>query len=385
MNDVFKLMDGAKQFSAIVGGWITPMLLLVILWSSSIGTSYSLAFSQDMLATIPPMPTDTYVGFLPLVMNPTVKTTEDGIYLGVFFNPQAEMGDALRSFEALTGKRHSIYHYYTYWGAGDFNYHKFLLDQIVGYGALPMITFMSVPGPGNPGCGSTELNLDSINRGDHDVYLHTFASQIAQYQSQFLLRWGHEMNLNQYSWSGYCNGRNLAATQKFVSAYRRIVDIFHAAGANNVKWIWSPNYDQWPPESWNNTENYYPGDSYVDWIGVVGYNFGESRSDSGYHWDTFDDIFRIFLEDAQVNHPAKPVMIADFASSEDDGGDKAAWITEAFAEMKAYPNLRAAVYFHYNPPEYSPPLLFRIDSSADSVAAYRNAIQDGHLLSTMPE
>ncbi len=317
--------------------------------------------------------------FLPIISKTTPQ--ENGVHLGVFFNPQADMTGALQSFEMLSGKRHSIYHYYTYWGFGDFNQHRFLMDQIVQYGAVPMLSFMSVPGPGQPGCSSSEWNLDSINRGDHDTYLRTFADQISQYPSTFLFRWGHEMNLNEYSWSGFCNGANTEATQKFVSAYRRIVDIFRQAGATNVKWIWSPNYAHFPPESWNEAENYYPGDDYVDWIGVVGYNFGASRSDSGFEWDTFTSLFHTFLTEAQARHPFKPVMLADYASSEDDGGDKAAWISDAFDQMKKYPNLRAAVYFHYDAPEYSPPIFFRIDSSTDSLNAYQAAVQDPYFKS----
>ncbi len=316
---------------------------------------------------------------------PPPIATGPGVHLGVFFDPQFNMVGALQEFEALVGKKHSIYHYYTYWGFGDFTQHKFLVDQIVSYGAVPMISFMSVPGPGLYGCDSLAWNLDSINSGSHDTFLRTFASQIANYPSEFLFRWGHEMNLSQYSWAGNCNGANAEATKKFTSAFQRIVTIFRQSGANNVKWIWSPNYDSWPSQPWNTIEAYYPGDDYVDWIGVVGYNFGASRSDSGYHWDTFDDLFRIFLEDAQANHPTKPVMIADIASVEDDGGDKAAWLTDAFTEMKRYPNLRAMVYFHHTPPEYNPPVLFRIDSSTESLTAYREAIQHSHFLSIQPD
>lgn len=338
-------------------------------------SAYQAAIQDSTFVSEPPYRT------MPL---PPPTPTGTGVHLGAYFDPQYDMVGEMKNFEALVGRKHGIYHYYTYWGFGDFTQHLFLLNQIVRYGALPMISFMSVPGPGNTGCTSSAWNLDSINRGDHDAFLRTFASQMAQYPSQFLLRWGHEMNLSEYSWSGFCNGGNIGATQKFTAAYRRIVDIFRGAGATNVKWVWSPSFDSWPAASWNQIENYYPGDDYVDWIGVVGYNFGQSRVWSGYHWDTFDDLFKIFLEDAQQLHPNKPVMLADYATVEDDGGDKAIWIADAFAEMKRYPNLKAIVYFHYTPPEYSPPVLFRIDSSAKSLEAYRRAIQDEYFLSEPP-
>lgn len=319
-----------------------------------------------------------------VVYLPMLSTPNTGIHLGVFFDPQVDMKGALQSFETLTGKHHSIYHYYTYWGFGDFNNHRFLVDQIVEYGAIPMLSFMSIPGPGNPGCSSNEWNLDSINRGDHDTYLRTFASQIAQYPSQFLFRWGHEMNLNEYSWSGFCNGGNIEATQKFVTAFQRIVTLFREEGATNVKWIWSPSYTHWPAEAWNETANYYPGNGYVDWIGVVGYNFGASSIYSGNRWTTFTDLFHAFLTDAATRYPRKPVMLADYASTEDDGGDKAVWISDAFNQMKQYPNLHAIVYFNITPPEYSPPMYFKIDSSPDSLNAYQSSIQDPYFRTDLP-
>lgn len=354
---------------------VTAMLLCIAV----VGLLHagSRASAQDHNLT----PNNSEFVYLPIITAPAAPA----VHLGVYLEPKADMIGELQKFESLVGKRHGIYHYYTYWGFGDFTQHRFLVDQIVRYGATPMVSFMSIPGPGQTGCNSREWNLDSINRGDHDEFLRRFAGQIAQYPSKFLFRWGHEMNLDDYSWSGYCNGANLAATQKFIAAYRRIVDIFRGAGASNVQWIWSPSYTHWPAEAWNEAENYYPGDNYVDWIGVVGYNFGASSIYSGYRWNTFSDLFQAFLIDAQARHPSVPVMLADYASTEDDGGDKGQWLTDAFAQMKQHPNLRAVVYFHYNAPEYSPPVYFKIDSTPDSLAAYQNAIKDPYFIPDSPD
>ena len=71
-----------------------------------------------------------------------------------------------------------------------------------------------------------------------------------------------------------------------------------------------------------------------------------------------------------ADHPSKPVMVADYASVENDGGSKAQWIADAFAAMPNYSNLWAAVWFDYNPGDES----FPIDSSSASMAADRSAI-----------
>lgn len=76
--------------------------------------------------------------------------------------------------------------------------------------------------------------------------------------------WGQEMNLSEYGWLGYCNGASTTAAEKYVQAYRRIVDIFRENNANNIHWVWSPNDRSSPTQPWNDIENYYPGDDYVD-------------------------------------------------------------------------------------------------------------------------
>lgn len=329
-------------------------------------------------------PTPASLNYLPAIVRQLPYGLEKGLYLGVFFNPELDMTGALQRFEAQAGKRHSIYHYYTWWGFGDFSQHKFLLDQITGFGATPMLSFMSVPGAGLYGCEDATWNLDSINSGQHDAFLTKFAADIKDYPATFLFRWGHEMNLIQYSWAGWCNGGNLQASQKFIQAYQRIVNIFRAQGATNVKWIWSPSYVSFPADAWNDYHNYYPGDDYVDWIGIVGYNWGASRSDSNFEWDTFDALYRDFLVDAANRYPAIPVMLADYASVEDDGGDKAAWITEIFQRAPQHPNLKAAIWFNYNAPEYTPPPQFMIDSSPDALLAYQTAIQNPYFRSNPP-
>ncbi len=313
---------------------------------------------------------------------PFVQHVQQSVVLGAYLEPQKSpqyYGTLIDNFEAQVGKGHGIYHYYTHWPLGDFyKGHDVIFGEISARGATPMLTFMSVPATGsNPlGCGSSEWNLDSIIGGKHDSYLRTFAQQISDYDHDVLFRWGHEMNLNQYSWAGGCNNRD---TNKFVKAYRHIVDLFRREGATNVYWIWSPNYQGYPVEPWNDMHNYYPGDDYVDWIGLVGYNWGASSSDSGKEWDTFDMLFAEVLEDMAAKYPDKPVMLADYASVEDDGGDKAEWISDAFARMETHSNLRAVVWHNFNPPWYKN-ARFSVDSSGDALRAYRDAIQGARFM-----
>jgi beta-mannanase len=103
------------------------------------------------------------------------------------------------------------------------------------------------------------------------------------------------------------------------AAWRHVHAIFAARGATNVRWVWCPN-----SEGANNhlLTELYPGDTYVDWVGLDGYNWGDTRA-----WSTWRSLYSIFQANYEtlVAMTKNPFMIAETASAE-SGGDKAAWI-----------------------------------------------------------
>src|SRR5207247_7587356 len=92
------------------------------------------------------------------------------------------------------------------------------------------------------------------------------------------LRWGWEMNGDWEPWSGAQNGGSSGGAASFRAAWHHIHDIFSEVGAWNVVWVWSPNSGDLPHARWNHFSNYYPGDRYVDWVGIDGFNWGASHS-----------------------------------------------------------------------------------------------------------
>ena len=178
------------------------------------------------------------------------------------------------------------------------------------------------------------------------------------------------MNGNWYPWDGSHNGQ-AAGPAKYIAAWKHIHDIFVSQGAANVKFVWSPNSASFPDQAWNDAANYYPGNSYVDWIAIDGYNWG------GAGWQTFDQIFGASY--SVLASYGKPLMIGEFASAE-NGGDKAAWITEAFSKIKNnYQEFKIFVWFNINKEAD-----WRIDSSVNSLNAFKQAINDSYFLPTAP-
>jgi beta-mannanase len=175
------------------------------------------------------------------------------------------------------------------------------------------------------------------------------------------------MNGNWYPWSGASNGASLAATATFISAYRHIHDLFVAVGATNAVWVFCPNVASVPGDSWNQWQNYYPGDAYVDWMGFDGYNWGTIMTTSA--WQMFPTIAGTIYSGLATK--GKPIMIPETASAE-LGGDKAAWIAGILPALKTmFPGVKALVWFQMNKETD-----WRVDSSPSAAAAFISLATD---------
>jgi hypothetical protein len=203
---------------------------------------------------------------------------------------------------------------------------------------------------------------DEINDGYWDRSIATAAKRLARHDRPVLLRWGWEMNGDWYKWGGDSNGRRTAS---YVKAWRRLHRIFGEEGATNVSWVWSPNWNSRPDLPWNDYRNYYPGDKYVDWVGVSGYNF---------HKETPE---RLFSGICEAYGAEKPIMITEVGAVDRGAGIKADWITRFAAWVQENPAVGGVVWFdtdtHAGTTEK-----FRIDSNEDSLAAFRAMAVDAH-------
>lgn len=266
---------------------------------------------------------------------------------------------AINEFEVATCKKAGMIMFYMDWRG---SFPKSDCQKIIDYGAIPHVTWEPWVKEGDKNL----IYLDNIISGEWDGYIRQWAKDAAEFKEPFILRVGHEMNGNWYPWSGYANDKD---PQKFVDAYRHIHDIFTEEGADNAIWLWCPMDSEVPNRKWNHYTNYYPGDEYVDWIGLDGYNWGKTQQWS--RWVSFKDIFKRRYDDMLKLYPDKPFMIGEFASAE-VGGDKARWIEETFKVIKEeFPELDAFVWFNINKE-----CDWRINSSAEAMAAYSLAMKD---------
>lgn len=176
--------------------------------------------------------------------------------------------------------------------------------------------------------------LDSIIHGHHDPYIRTWARALHGYGRPVLLRFAQEMNGNWYPWSEAVNGNRPG---EFVRAWRHVHDIFTAQHATNVKWVWSPAAGTLDIQG-----TQYPGDAYVDVLGLSAFNGGTSLNWGG--WRSFGRIFDTSARALRQIAPSKPVQVSEVASAE-RGGNKAAWINRMFTDLERHPQVKSLIWY----------------------------------------
>ena len=260
---------------------------------------------------------------------------------------------AMNDYVSAAGRSPAIVMWYTNWGGP--LYYSVQMPWADQVGATPMITW-------DPATLAGGIPLQQIADGTYDAYLDASAALARKYGQPLLIRFAHEMNL---AGSLYGPGQEGNTPAAFVAAWRHVVNRFATDGATNVRWVWSPNVDCGGTCPF---DAFYPGDAYVDYTGLDGYNFSAVHHVA---WQSFSQIFAASYDDITRLSP-KPLIIAETASAE-AGGAKDAWISSAFdTEIPTrFPRIVAVVWF-----DRVKETDWRIDSSAASRSAWQRVVAE---------
>lgn len=234
------------------------------------------------------------------------------------------------------------------------------IKKILKQNRLPIVTFLlEVVEEKN-----NETVVEDIIKGKYDKQISSWAKGIEKLNGPVLLRLGNEMNGSWVYWS-YKHNYNDADLYKL--AYQRFVEIFKERNANNAFFIWNPNVTSSPFLAWNHASLYYPGDKYVDWIGLTAYNFGKTKwGEFNYFEELYEDYYFEYLR----SFHGKPMIIGEFGSVE-TGGNKGKFIEEMFEVIpKKYTNIKIAVWFNKTHGEYD----FRYNTSTESKNAFKEGL-----------
>jgi len=157
--------------------------------------------------------------------------------------------------------------------------------------------------------------MKKIADGRKDAYIRQFARDAKAWGKPVYISFAHEQNAPYYEWA---IGKNGNTHYDYIRAWRRVVSLFRSEGATNVRFVGCPATTAAITTGFKAS---YPGDSYVDWTALDGYNYGTVYTPSG--WTSFTNRFSNAYNEITGFAPTKPMMIAE-TSSVEVGGDKAA-------------------------------------------------------------
>ncbi len=227
-------------------------------------------------------------------------------YLGLYEPHVLHSYAPVNRFAQAIGRQPNIVSYYSAWLEP---FHATFATIAARHGAVPLVQI-------NP----VGISLTAIASGAYDGYLSNYAAAVTSYGRPVILSFGHEMNGRWYSW-----GYRHAPAAAFVAAWRHIVTLFRRLGAGNVTWLWTINVINKRNNSIPNPAPWWPGSSYVSWVGIDGY----------YHRATwkFAPLFGPTIA-AVRELTGAPILIAETGAAADAG--QPGNIADLFAGIRAF-------------------------------------------------
>lgn len=264
-------------------------------------------------------------------------------------------------FDAIVGKKHAMYFFYLGYGS---RFPKNWVAELKARGKIVHIALEPNEG------------LDKVR---DDEYLNQLAKDMAASGATIFLRYASEMN---GAWVAYTGN-----PQKYKEKWRLVYNVVKRH-APNVVMVWCPYTT--PSE---NIDSYYPGDEYVDWVGVNMYNvtyFNQDPKTPARHvkpTQMLDQIYNTYSN-------RKPIMICEYgvtnfsALENKSVADYAIQcITDLYNALpRRYPRVKCINYFNANAlliphrknNDYS------VTSHPRVLEAYRRAISNPYYLSGLP-
>ncbi|HSC73895.1 MAG TPA: glycosyltransferase [Gaiellaceae bacterium] len=262
-----------------------------------------------------------------------------GAYFGISQPDLPVCARAIRTWSTTYGFRPAIVNWFQQWRSGETRFRGDWLRAVRAQGAVPMVTWepWRKPASGFHDAVQPSSRLERIASGRDDAYIRLWARAAARYRGPILIRPMQEMNGDWYPWAVATNGNHSAT---FVAAWRRIHRIFDAAGARNVRWVWTVHA---LPGVTPQFDSYYPGSAYVDWVSLTVFNWGTAVGWG--KWKTFDQL--VAPTYSALARFDKPVMVSEIGTVA-KGGDAASWVRQTMSSLQtAYPDVKAVLWFSY--------------------------------------
>ena len=318
---------------------------------------------------------------------------ENGVYHGAFpdMGPTEDVVtiERINDFEKLTGKDAAWVYFSDNWFDGiHFPWDE--TEAIREAGSIPFIRMMP-RSDWTEGKLDTLYTLQNIIDGKFDLDIRQYARDVKGFGTPVLIEFGTEVNGNWFPWSGAYNGGGETngygdpyvpdGPERFRDAYRHIIDMFRDERVNNVTWFFHVDANAEPQESWNTMKSYYPGDDYIDWIGISVYGAQEP----GDEWVEFSDVLDGAIMEVSHISLNKPLAILEFGVIDGQNpGSKSEWIKNAlnYITSDKYPRIKAISYWHSKWDNGNGSISnMRLDSSPEAIETYREIISSDFFIS----
>ena len=196
--------------------------------------------------------------------------------------------------------------------------------------------------------------------------IEDWGKNIAKMKKPMFFSTMQEMNGDWFPWG--------AKPKAMKDVWKFMWNIFEDTGANEyATWVWEIYaIDESNIGHINYPSFFYPGDKYVDWIGLSTF----SRYTQSWNADKqLQDLIGYTVKSLHSKYPDKPIMIAELGKSQDSSQPK--WIEQAYSYIRMTPTIKGVVYNdNWNHPQQDQQQL-----SEDSFKVLRKILNDPYFIS----
>ena len=183
------------------------------------------------------------------------------------------------------------------------------------------------------------IRLNDIASGEEDDYIRQFLETLSRYtkNTDVLIRFAHEMEMRpkyKFAWYGWQAENDPDA---YIAAWQHIVTLGREIDPS-IKWVWSPN------RSDKYSAPFYPGDEYVDYVGIT----LNLREDDEYYnlYRNFRDFYVIDGIREHLESYGKKIIITEAGYSNPDSEKKQDFLRSAFDYLIEDPMLAGIVFYN---------------------------------------
>jgi len=322
-------------------------LVIITLTVVMVFTALSVAFAQA--------PAENDIGHEPLLNNPSpgdLAIPADGycyqsagmIYNYGCSNMTEDMSGQINNLSTTLHKGQSLLIdvYSDYWEADEMFWQLGYYKPLVDSGQVLAIGVNIIPCTKELG-RTDDSTIAGIANGSYDLFIKEQAKMLKEFGRPVMIRFGAEFNINQgselSSWS-FSYARDPSV---FKAAWVRYVDLLRSENVTNAIFVWNINFNDLGPHHWT---DYYPGNTYVDWVGVDLYQYNPDSDPYAMMEGVCDDY-----------GDQKPIAImewgANWVGQNFSDADRANFIERFFDAVESFQSVKLINYWYFQDFKFS--------------------------------